>query len=81
MSVARSGLEIEHLILILHPLGYIDRLVKPLEKTSLEVFEFLSVSPNFGRSMNKQLLNGVGRSCVQNPFCLHFKKVAFGMNS
>lgn len=53
MSVARSGLEIEHLILILHPLGYIDRLVKSLEKKSLEVFEFLRVSPNFERSMNK----------------------------
>lgn len=52
MSVARSGLEIEHLILIL-PLGYIDRLVKSLEKTSLEVFEFLRVSPSFERSMNK----------------------------
>lgn len=53
MSVARSGLEMEHLILILHSLGCIDRLVKSLEKTSLEVFEFLRVSPNFERSVNK----------------------------
>lgn len=53
MSVARSGLEIEHLILILYPLGYIARHVKSLEKTSLEVFEFLRVSPSFERSVNK----------------------------
>lgn len=50
MSVARAGLEIEHL---LQPLGYIDRLVKSLEKASLEVLEFLRVSPSFERSVNK----------------------------
>lgn len=78
MSVARSGLEIEHLIL--HPLGYIDRLVKSLEKNLLRG-EFLRVSRNFERSLNKWLLNGVGMSCAQNLFCLYFKKVAFGINS
>lgn len=45
MSVARAGLEIEH-----QPLGYIDRLVKSLGKASLEVLEFLKVSPSFERS-------------------------------
>lgn len=49
VSVARAGLEIEHL----QPLGYIDRLVKSLEKASLEVLEFLKVSPIFERSKNK----------------------------
>lgn len=41
MSVARAGLEIEHL----QPLGYIDRLVKSLEKASPrspEILEGLS---------------------------------------
>lgn len=43
MSVARSDSEIEYLILFLHPLGYIDRLVEALEKSSLEAFEFSGI--------------------------------------
>lgn len=38
MSVARSGLEIEHFVLILHLLGYIDSLVKYLGKKLPESF-------------------------------------------
>lgn len=49
MSVARAGLEIEHL----QPLGYIDRLGKSLEKASLEVLEFLKVSDILERAKNK----------------------------